>query len=167
MTTEHNDGALPGEQKTPDEQRAILTRLALKFENEERGQEQAEAVEGEYLAGAANGDADEGRREEMDFEPFITGVFSFVFDVAAERAGEHWRLTDREAKEIGSKGAAAVEDIAGKIHVTPAWALAGTAALVMAPRIMAQRKISKQRAKEQQPDDKDTDAPPAHEQDAD
>jgi len=142
MTTE-SSGAVPGEQKTPAQQRAILEGLLRKYESAE----QPDPVTGQHIPAGSPGEPDS--LENMDFAPFVAGAFSFVFDVVADRAGEHWRLNDRECKEIGDKGGAYIETMTGRIEMTTGWSLAVTAGVIFAPRLLAHRKIKKEKAKEQ------------------
>lgn len=138
-----------GEQKTPEQQRAALQSLAVRFEAEEKG-EQAREQQGEYIPA---GDASPGGQgmPDIDAGPLLAGLFGLVSEMAAARRGAHWEFSERECQELGARTSDVIDHYFPDMSMGPGGALMLSAGIIVGPRLIADRKASRQRRQETAP----------------
>ena len=70
------------------------------------------------------------------------------FEIQAARKGAHWRLAEEETKALAEPLAAVLEKYAPGVSMGPEAALVLAAGMIVAPRMMMDRKIQAEREKE-------------------
>jgi hypothetical protein len=66
----------------------------------------------------------------------LQALYQMGFALAAARLGDHWVLSDAEAKEIGEATDAVLEKYGAKMNIGPEFTLVLTGAMITGPRIL-------------------------------
>lgn len=71
----------------------------------------------------------------------LAGVVMVAFNIISARRGEHWRLQEVEAQELGGALGDVVNEYFPEVSLGSLPVLGGVAAMIIVPRIMADQKI--------------------------
>lgn len=102
-----------------------------------------EAKAGDYIhKGEPIGQRDEKPRVEVG--EMLTGVVMVAFNIISARRGDHWRLREVEAAELGGALGDVVNKYYPEVSLGPLPVLGGVAAAIVVPRLMVDKKIQEE-----------------------
>ncbi len=79
----------------------------------------------------------QGRASGVDNGAMLAGLLGTVSIVVATRRGDHWKLSDDEAKALGGALDAVVQKYIPDMESSPEFALVAVSLAVIGPRVMA------------------------------
>lgn len=111
--------------------------------------EDFQAREGEYMG--KEGGQQEQEPSSAEICTMLAGV---TFAILAARRGAHWGLSDGEAGQLGEAGGKLMDKHLGDAKIGPEGAFVMAAAVIVMPRLAADRAIQQQQQGEQEQQDK-------------
>lgn len=78
----------------------------------------------------------------------VQSITAVAFQIVAARRGDHWRLSNEELQGLSEPAAECLEKYAPNMAVGPEAALVIAAGMIVAPRLMTDRAIAEQQAKQ-------------------